>query len=139
MDADTRDVTARLAKPGYTLHVTAYSAFLRSPTGRSLDWLFNDREVLAYAVSGAVVRRFCVIDIPAARAKLQRRIDAKHGRIKSAAAPEESEAEQCGHEWRRFRETIRPDNPKFVGEAHFVVVGCTNCRKKRRVAIHVSI
>lgn len=36
--ADTRDVTTRLAKPGYTLHVAAYSAFLRSPTGRSLTW-----------------------------------------------------------------------------------------------------
>lgn len=77
-----------------------------------------------------------MIDIPAARARLQRRIEARQARL--YVAPEDPSA-RCEHDWQPFKETIRPDNPKFAGEAHFVVAGCTSCRKKRRTAIRVAI
>lgn len=79
-----------------------------------------------------------MIDIPAARAKLQQRIEAKHARIKAAAAPEELEASRCEHRWQRFRETIRADNTRFEGAAHFVVVACVKCQTKRRQALVVE-
>ena len=77
-----------------------------------------------------------MIDIRTARARLQRRIEAKQAHLH--AEPEDPTA-RCEHNWQPFKETIRPDNPKFAGEAHFVVAGCTSCRKKRRTAIRVSI
>lgn len=79
-----------------------------------------------------------MIDIPAARAMLQQRIESKHARIKAATTPEESAEEQCEHSWKRFRETIRADNTRFEGTAHFVVVACLKCQTKKRQALVVE-
>ncbi|WP_039993524.1 hypothetical protein [Gordonia otitidis] len=59
---DVQDITTRLTKPGYTLHVAAYSAFVRSPTGRALTWLFNDRDIEARDRRAARVRRELIED-----------------------------------------------------------------------------
>ena len=67
---DIDDVTTRLAKPGYTLHIDAYSALLRSPTGRSLSWVWNDRDTKNRDRRAARIRReliedcYCVVIYP---------------------------------------------------------------------------
>lgn len=59
---DVQDITTRLAKPGYTVHVSAYSAFVQSPTGRSLTWLFDDRDIKARDRRASRVRRELIED-----------------------------------------------------------------------------
>jgi len=54
------------------------------------------------------------------------------------AKVEEKSAKQCDHEWQKFRETIRNDNSKFHGSAHFVLVACAKCHEKRRTDVIVE-
>lgn len=53
----------------------------------------------------------------------------------------------CAHEWRRYKETIKPHRSDedivagFVyskGRAYFITIGCAKCHKKRRVSMVVE-
>jgi hypothetical protein len=53
----------------------------------------------------------------------------------------------CTHEWRRYKETIKPHRSDknivagFVyskGRAYFVTIGCIKCHKKRRISMVVE-
>ena len=79
-----------------------------------------------------------MIDTAAHRARLQRRIAAKHERIAREKRHEDADAEPCDHDWRVFKETVRADNPKFEGASHFVVEACVKCQTKRRQKLVVE-
>lgn len=59
---DIRSAAEQFAKPGYTLVVDAYSALLRSPTGRSSIWLWNDRTIRDRDRRAAQYRRELIED-----------------------------------------------------------------------------
>lgn len=77
-----------------------------------------------------------MIDFAAHRAKLQERFAVV--REKTTVAPEDATL-ACDHDRREFKETVRADNPKFEGAAHFVVVACVKCREKRRQKLVVEV
>ena len=38
---------------------------------------------------------------------------------------------KCEHEFKKFVQTVIPDNPIFAGQAaHFKVIACPKCKKK---------
>lgn len=77
-----------------------------------------------------------MIDYAAARAKLQRRIEARRARL----TPDDPETEvaRCDHSWQVFRQTIQADNPRFDGIAFYRVSGCPKCQVKRRLSLCVQ-
>lgn len=78
-----------------------------------------------------------MIDYAAARGKLQRRIEACQARRTAANAPEGAQS-ACDHDRKEFKETVRADNPRFEGAAHFVVTACLKCRTKKRQKLVVE-
>ena len=40
--------------------------------------------------------------------------------------------ESCDHDWKKYKETVRADNPNFIGDAYFILHGCLKCHEKRR-------
>ena len=78
-----------------------------------------------------------MIDYSTARAKLQRRIEARHARLTPAATPD-AHGEPCDHTWQVFRQTIQADNPRFDGIAFYRVSACPKCQVKRRLSLCVQ-
>ncbi|EON33766.1 hypothetical protein GTC6_05347 [Gordonia terrae C-6] len=71
------------------------------------------------------------------RLKLQSIIFAK-GERKAQEQEAKVETPQCTHKRQRFTQTIRPDNPNFRGEAHFVVSACVPCKLKSYLELVVT-
>lgn len=79
-----------------------------------------------------------MIDVATHRARLQRRIAAKHERLARAQQPEDAHGERCDHTWQVFRQTIQADNPRFDGIAFYRVSACPKCQVKRRLSLCVQ-
>lgn len=45
---------------------------------------------------------------------------------------------ECEHDWKPFKETVPADNPKFLGQAVFKVLGCPKCKRKSYVDLVVT-
>lgn len=44
-----------------------------------------------------------------------------------------------GHDWKRYRQTVRVDNMKYSkGDTYFVVIACGTCKSKRIVDYRVE-
>ncbi|NIL77132.1 hypothetical protein RhoFasB10_03271 [Rhodococcus sp. B10] len=72
-----------------------------------------------------------MIDFAVHRTRLTRRIEARQAKRKAKESPEDAPS-ICEHDWQEFKETVRADNPRFEGAAHFVVMACVKCRSKKR-------
>lgn len=44
-----------------------------------------------------------------------------------------------GHDWKRFRQTVRVDNMKYTrGDTYFIVMACEVCKSKRTIDYRVE-
>lgn len=75
-----------------------------------------------------------MIDLAAARARFSTKIDIR----KEQAEAEAQKSNPCDHDWQKFRETIRSDNPDFNGAAHYRVMACLKCKSKKRLELVVE-
>lgn len=86
--------------------------------------------------TGTAVDSTSTINFDAHRLKLESQIYAVKER--QAQRQANDEPARCTHIKQRFSETIHPDNLKFFGRAHFVVLGCVTCKIKKRIELVVE-
>lgn len=81
-----------------------------------------------------------VINFPVHRAKLEAAIEQRKAQELALIQPATSNT-LCanGHDWKRYRQTVRVDNMKYSrGDTYFVVIACGTCKSKRIVGYCVE-
>ncbi|WP_298585145.1 hypothetical protein [uncultured Kocuria sp.] len=65
----------------------------------------------------------------------RQRLHAKIAAVRASRAPQTLlEAKGgCQHDWRKFKQSVRPRGEWIGMEAYFVVLGCERCKAKRTV------
>lgn len=81
-----------------------------------------------------------VINFPVHRAKFDAAKEKRKAQELALLQPATSNV-LCanGHDWKRYRQTVRVDNMKYSrGDTYFVVIACEPCHSKRIVDYHVE-